>query len=167
MDKVQKTETEPAADAAPTELSSPHFDEIAVAVAQPVEPLPAKRFGPSRLPLQRLAIVIAFGLVLIGVTVATAFLMLPAGQATITEAKATAEQTTPAADSAPAESTSTKGALIDATTDSADTRATTDSNLPRKRDVRSRGEDGIAPVLSRDKGRPVARKVGEIKFGRP
>jgi hypothetical protein len=160
MDEAPRNQDESAAAVSPTHLSSPHFDDTAVAVAQPVEPLrPARRRFP-KLSLQPILIVIAFAVVLVAVTVATAFLM--PGSEPATEAKAITEQPAQSTDSERAETATTVNKAADAT----GATSAMDSGALDKRVVRPRRETSNARVVI-EGGRPVARKVGEIRYGRP
>jgi len=149
-----------------TPLTAPHFDETAVAVAQPVEPLPPQRFRLSNLSLQSFVIIVAFGLVLTITTVATGFLAARSEQAKASEAAAGAVQTEPPAAPSASESTPTAAGVSEEITVPSSVKTEKHSGRSRRMLMRSGSLNGIAPIMTDEQGRPVARKVGELKYGR-
>ena len=147
-----------------TELLPPHFDEIALADAQPVRPLPwharLNSFGTSRQPI---AIVFAFGLILLTVAVIASFLIIHSEQAKADEPAATAEQSWQTVEPPQTETAPVPAAEGKAPANSA--VITTDKFPWRShKDSRVRPHTRTAPIITAGHGRPVARKVGEIKF---
>jgi hypothetical protein len=146
------------------ELSSPHFDETAVAEAQPVEPLPPSRFGLSHLSYEPIAIIAAFGLILMMVAAAAGFLMTRSQRDAAHEAAASQPQS---ATTEPAQREPTPLPVIERAA-AAVTAAAHDAHSARPRRVGThlRAPNRIVPALlddAGDAGRPVARKVGEIR----
>ena len=138
------------------ELPSPHFDELAVAIAQPVQPLPLQS---GRRVLQSSLFLIAY-VAFIAVVVAVAY-VAPARtrEDTLTEATATETQSDaqPAlGDAAPAagQSSSTGTSLIRYA-------------RPHPRRLgRLRFQNQTTEILEDGAGKPIPRKVGEIRYGR-
>jgi hypothetical protein len=140
-------------------LASPQFDETAIAEAQPVEPLPPERLGLSALAAQPFVIVIAFGLLFVFVVLLSALVHSPE------QVKADEALTTTESRSEPPKSMTTESATgvvpvpvidIDSAGDKIETF------LRSRKSARSRHRTN----RSDQSGRPVARKVGEIRYGR-
>ena len=167
MNEVPREQNEPIEAVQSAELSSPQFDETAVAVAQPVEPLPPSRFGLSRLSLQPIAIIAAFGLVLVMVAVAAGFLMDRSQRAAMGE-PAAPQEPSPTIEPAQAETSPLQVIEPAAAAVSAAAHGT-HSVRPRREGTRLRAPNRIAPVFTDEAGEvgsPVAHKVGEIRYRR-
>ena len=127
-------------EAQPGELSEPHFDEIAVLIAQPVEPI-AQRDGDwfawLEKPRMMIAILVVAGL--LGTTALALTLKLPRQRHVDSAA------TQIRADESPAEPESPLGALTEQLK----------SNAPRAKSRKARS--GAT--------KPVARRVGVIVYG--
>ncbi|HEX6187842.1 MAG TPA: hypothetical protein VFZ40_07165 [Pyrinomonadaceae bacterium] len=127
----------------PTELSEPHFDEIAVLIAQPVEPIAQHKrdwFGWLEKPRMMIAILVVAGL--LGTTALALTLLLqpqPHVDSAATEIKV---------DESPAEPGSPLGAITE--------QLESTAPRPKKRKARP-------AALSNTK--PVARRVGVIYGG--
>ena len=129
----------------PEELSEPHFDEIAVLIAQPVEPI-AKRerdwFGWLEKPRMMIAILVLAGL--LGTTALALTLQLPRQRQVDSATTEIRASESPVQESrAPAESP--LGALTEQLK----------STAPRKRNRKARSGET----------KPVARRVGVIVYG--
>jgi hypothetical protein len=145
------------------ELSSPHFDDIAVAIAQPVKPLPAqKRIKLPAVSRESIAIVIAFGFILITVALSGSLLIGRSEQA-MAETAAGAEhgsETVALPESTPAVTTPTEAAVNSVAVTSEHHRSR------RKTSSRVLIQNPTARFVNED-GKPVGRKFGEIRYGRP
>lgn len=163
MDGMPRKQKQPVAAAQPAELVSPQFDETAVAVAQPVELLPPTRLSLANLSLQPLAIVLAFGLVLILVSVTAGFLIARSERAAAREAASSAAQP-----SQPAPTEIPPAPVLEPAAAAAEAAGDTDSVSVRARKVGKfvRSQNRVAPIIVTDEGRPGARKVGELRYGR-
>ena len=128
----------------PAELSEPHFDEIAVLIAQPVEPI-AKHdrdwFAWVEKPRMMIAILVVAGL--LGTTALALTLQLPRQRHVDSGATQTRVEETPAQPETPL------GALTEQLKPTA----------PRKRSRRARSGDTSGGT------KPVARRVGVIVYG--
>lgn len=164
MDELPRKNHDAGQIAGPTELLSPHFDEIAVADAQPVRPLPwHARLNLFGAPRQPIAIVIAFGFILLSVSVIASFLMVRSEQAKADEPAARAEQSWQTVEPPQTETAPVAAAERGAPTNSA--VITTDKfPWPSHKNSRVRPQTRTAPIITAGHGRPVARKVGEIRF---
>jgi hypothetical protein len=146
------------------ELSSPHFDDMAVAIAQPVKPLPPhKRIKLPAVSRESIAIVIAFGFILITVALSGSLLIGRSEQA-MAETAAGAQQSSetaalPESPSTPAVTTLTEAAVNSVAITSEHYRSS------RKTSSRVRIQNPTARFVNED-GKPVGRKFGEIRFGR-
>lgn len=142
-----------------TETTTPHFDAIAIADAQPVEPLPPERFRWPAFSYQPIVIILAFA-VIFAVTVAASVLVLNTEQTKAAEPPAPTEQLS--TDEA-AQVDELAGALGD-DNDAAAVSNAEERSSSRKVVKRSRSHNRT--IRTDDEGRPVARKVGEIRYGR-
>jgi hypothetical protein len=155
-----ETEIQPAET---QELSTPHFDDIAVAIAQPVKPLPSEeRIKLPAVSRESIAIVIAFGFILITVAVSGSFLIGPSEQA-MAETAAGAEhgsETVALPELTPAVTAATEAAV--------NSVAVTSEHPGSRRKTSSRvlTQNPTARFVNED-GKPVGRKFGEIHYGRP
>ena len=128
----------------PTELSEPHFDEIAVLIAQPVEPIAQRKrdwFGWLEKPRMMIAILVVAGL--LGTTALALTLQLqpqPHVDSAATEIKV---------DESPAEPGSPLGAITEQL----------ESTAPRTKNRKAR------PGVTSGNTKPVARRVGVIYGG--
>jgi hypothetical protein len=166
MDGIPRENHDAGQIAGPTELGSPHFDKIAVAAAQPVRPLPwharLNSFAASRQPI---AIVIAFGFILLTVAVVAFFLLARSEQAKANEPDASLEGTSQTIEPPQTQTAPVAPAQPEAAVNSA--VITTDKFAWRSRTTvhRVRPVNRRVPVIVEDQGKPVARKVGEIRYG--
>ena len=125
----------------PAELSEPHFDEIAVLIAQPVEPIAQRErdwFAWLEKPRMMIAILVVAGL--LGTTALALTLRLQR------QPQADSAATVIKADESPAEPVSPLGAIAEQL----------ESNKPRVKNRKARPADG----------KRVARRVGVIVYGR-
>ena len=128
----------------PAELSTPHFDDIAVAVAQPVEPIaPRGRRWLASLEKPRTVLAIVFITAMMGITALALTLQV---------------HYTPQADTA---ATDTKTEEISAPVEPSIVAA---PEPPKTAPRRAKGHKGRSPVA--DQSKPVARRVGVIYFRR-
>ena len=135
------------------ELPPPHFDERAVATAHPVQPLSHRGFSRR----QRLALVFAAAAACVAVVFAvTAFLIITSPRLTVVD--------TPSAD--------TQAAPLPEATQPQITTAATETfaihrNLSKPKSMRRHGNsEAIKAVVVEQQGKPVARRVGVITYGR-
>ena len=125
----------------PTELSEPHFDEIAVLIAQPVEPIAQRKrdwFAWLEKPRMMIALLVVAGL--LGTTALALTLQLqpqPHVDSAATEIKV---------DESPAEPGSPLGAITEQL----------ESTAPRTKKRKARPADTVGNT------KPVARRVGVI-----
>ena len=131
-------------EAPPNELSEPHFDEIAVLIAQPVEPIAQRKrdwFAWLEKPRMMIAILVVAGL--LGTTALALTLQLqpqPHVDSAATEIKV---------DESPAEPGSPLGAITEQL----------ESTAPRTKKRKARPADTVGNT------KPVARRVGVIYGG--
>lgn len=149
-----------APEAPAQKLATPHFDDRAVAIAQAVEPLPPEPLSWSRLASQPLLIVVAFALVF-AIVVAGSFLLLHS-ETTRVAPEATTEQRVPPNEAAELEKMD-DGLAPEKTSLPAFVK---DDDHPRSRKVGRHSRFRNRIVLTDEDGRPVARKVGEIRYKR-
>lgn len=157
--RVNQTEG-PTAEPPADELPMPHFDETALAVAQPVEPLPPDRFSLSQLLSQPFVIVVAFAMVF-AVAVAASALVFRTEQTSANPALAPNEQPSQA-----------EAAELDKLADAlgpdsvAAPAASETDDRSRAHRVFKQSRPHKRSNHTNKSGRPVARKVGEIRYGR-
>ena len=159
--KDTRTETVDTVPDASTELPSPHFDEFAVAVAQPVEPLtPRKRPIASRVLRLSLYLLAYLAFVLAGAGVA--YFAPPSSGEDKLSAATTGETQS---DALPAGAVTDGSAVMPATEESITT--------PRIRHGHSRRLSRVPlhnlniQIVGEGEGKQAPRKVGEIRYGRP
>lgn len=157
--KDTRTEKAVTVPDASTNLPSPHFDELAIAVARPVQPLPPPRRGISKLLRSSLFLIayLAFIVAVAGI----AYLRPPGSRAdTLSETpnNETQLEVQPALNDSSAvmtkdESIATPGIQ----------RAEPHS---KRGSARIRIQTQTIPIVEGPAGKPVPRKVGEIRYGR-
>jgi hypothetical protein len=155
--KNTRTEISETVPDASTQLSSPHFDELAVAFAQPVQPLAPR----TRRRLLRSSLLVIAYLAFIVAVVGIAYLRPPGSRAdTLSEAPNNETQldVQPAVNDSSAamtehESIATLGIR----------RAQPQS---RRGATRIRIQNQTIQMVEAGEGKPVPRKVGEIRYGR-
>ena len=137
----------------PLAQTSPHFDDIAVAIAQPVQPLPKRSAGRSSSGTLLRSLLLGLVACVVVATLATAVSLsgLPRHETT---ANAPA-----AAPSAEAISTDSPGRNLEG---NESIQPEPRRAQPRRRLARG-NSDRILVVEREDEGKPVARKVGEIR----
>jgi hypothetical protein len=162
MNDASAKQTDGVAEPQATETTTPHFDAMAIADAQPVEPLPPERFRWFAFSYEPIVIILAFA-VIFAIAVAASVLVLSTEQTKAAEPPAPTEQLS--TDEA-AQMDVLAGALADDNDAAAAGPAskTDGRSLSRKTVKRSRSQNRT--LLTDDEGRPVARKVGEIRYGR-
>ena len=139
------------------QLPSPHFDDWAIAVAQPVQPIPPPR-KKKRL-LRSSLLLIAYLAFIIAVAGVTLFAPPSSREDTLTEA-ATSEP--PAGTQADVNSAAAPVTATESTATPLIRRA----KLHEKRLTRLRLQNQTMQIVEDAEGKPVARKVGEIRYGR-
>ena len=138
----------------PTELSEPHFDEIAVLIAQPVEPITQRErdwFAWLEKPRMMIAILVVAGL--LGTTALALTLQSqrqPQADTAVTGIKADESPAEPS----PAEPSSPLGAIAEQLELSAPPEQSK-STTPRTKNRKARSGNT----------KPVARRVGVIVYG--
>ena len=139
---------DPTTETGPEQLSEPHFDDIAVLIAQPVEPIATREndwFGWLEKPRMMIAILVVAAL--LGTTALALTLQLPS-QRQVDSAATEIRADQSAAQESPAQTESPLGALTEELK----------STAPRKRNRKARsGDTGNT--------KPVARRVGVIVYG--
>jgi hypothetical protein len=152
-----RTETRDTVPDTFTPLSSPHFDELAIAVAQPVQPLPPRR----KKRLWRSSLFLIAYLAFILATAGTAYLWPPSSRADVSEKTLSDETQTEAhagaVNSSPA---------VTLENESTATPAIGSPKSLSKRALGLRFQNQSMQIVEGGEGRPVARKVGEIRYGR-
>lgn len=136
-------------------LSSPHFDEFAVAIAQRVQPLPPRR---KRKLLRSSLLLIAY-LEFIVATIGIAYLSPPSSRADVsneTTSSETQSDTQPALDDNSAGMTGGESMAPPAI------RRTRPHS---SRASRFRLQNQTLGIVEGDEGRKLPRKVGEIRYG--
>jgi hypothetical protein len=147
-------QNESVADAAPVEASTPHFDDIAVAIAQPVQPLAKHNhaIASSASVLRPLLFALVACVVIATLATAVSLFGLPRHDET-------SEPTAAAAAAEPAEAEISGGIL--------QTNVSTQSEQ-RRRHRRSTflrmTPNHVIVVAEDNEGKPGARKVGEIRY---
>jgi hypothetical protein len=137
-------------------LSSPHFDELAVAAAQPVKPLP-----PRRNKLLRSALFMTAYLAFIVAIVGLVYLAPPKARVDASTEATTSETQT---DTQSAEVESSAATTIDNETMAAPVMQRPQRHL--RRASRLRFQRPPLQIVEGDEGKPISRKVGEIRYGR-
>lgn len=138
-----------------TPLSSPHFDELAIAAARPVQPLPARRNK-----LLRSALLMTAYLAFIVAVVGLVYLAPPKARVDAST-EATSETQT---DTQSAQVESSPATTIDNETMAAPVIQQRRQHL--RRASRLRLQHPPLEIVEGDEGKPITRKVGEIRYGR-
>jgi hypothetical protein len=139
-----------------TPLSSPHFDEFAIAAAQPVQPLPPR----SRRLLRSSLFMMAY-LVFIGASVGVAYVCSPQPQQDTSTAAASSETQS---DMQPALADNSSATTIENEAPTAPVILRPKQHSGRA--SRFRFQHQPLEIVDGGEGKPVARKVGEIRYGR-
>jgi len=137
-------------------LSSPHFDEFAVAIAQRVQPLPPRR---KRKLLRSSLLLIAY-LEFIVATIGIAYLSPPSSRADVsneTISSETQSDTQPALDNNSAGMTGGESMA---------TPAIRPTRPHSSRASRFRFQNQNIEIVEGDEGKPISRKVSELRYGR-
>ena len=137
------------------ELSSPHFDELAVAVARPVQPLPSHGKKVLRSSLFLIAY-LAFIVTVVGV----AYFSPPTPREDLSSEAMSGEAQ---ADAQPAVDDRSSG-VTQGETITAPLNPGTKSHS--RRVSRLRLQNQPIEIVEEGEGKPVPRKVGEIRYGR-
>ena len=135
-------------------LSSPHFDELAVAIAQPVQPLPSRAKKLLRSSLFLIAY-LAFVVTAIGI----AYVSPPSSRADVSSEAMSGE--TP--DSQPSLDDNSSGLSGG---ESIAQPAMHGTRPHSRRFSRLRFQNQTIDIVEGSEGKPVPRKVGEIRYGR-
>ena len=142
---------------ASTGLSSPHFDELAVAIARPVQPLPPSRRKTLLRPFLLLIAYLAFIVAVIGIAY-----LRPPGSGEDTLSEETINETQP--DVQPAlgdgSATTTEDESVAAT------RIRGTKRHSKRASMRVRLPNQTIGIVEGAEGKPMPRKVGEIRYGR-
>ena len=138
-----------------TGLPSPHFDELAVAIAQPVQPLPSRGKKLLRLSLFLIAY-LAFILAGAGV----AYFAEPGSREDLSSEAMSGETQSDAQPAVDASSSAMTGNESSATSGIQRTKPTS------RRVSRLRFQNQTTEIVEGAEGKPVSRKVGEIRHGR-
>ena len=152
-----RTETHDTVPDTFTSLSSPHFDELAVAVAQPVQPLAPRR----KKKLLRSSLFLIAYLAFIVTTVGIAYLSTPSSRADVSNETISSE-TQPDAHAGVVNSSPAGTPENESTATTVTGRAK--SGLKRVRQLGFQNQ--TIQIVAGSEGKPVARKVGEIRYGR-
>ena len=144
------------------QLLSPHFDELAIAVAQPVQPLAqGPWFTPRAKRLLRSSLFLIAYLAFIVAVVGIAYLRPPGSRA---DALSEAPNNEAQLDGQPALNDSSAPIPEN---ESISTPGTQSTKLHSRRGpTRVRFQNQTVETVAADEGKPVARKVGEIRYGR-
>jgi hypothetical protein len=163
---IDGTSQESEVQAAPApELSSPHFDDIAVAVAQPVKPLPwYKRINLFVGTRESIAIVMAFGAIFLIVAFAASFLV-DASEQTVSRTEATMADESKPIHSPQSQAMPATAPQVEATVNSAAIITQKYARGFQRKPSRTHAWNRPMRFVDED-GKPVARKVGEIHYGR-
>lgn len=154
--KNTRTEISETVPDASTQLSSPHFDELAVAVAQPVQPL-----ARTKRRLLRSSLLLIAYLAFIVAVVGIAYLRPPGSRAdTLSEAPNNETQL----DVQPALNDSSAAMTEDESIATPRIRAAKPQS--RSGSTRIRIQNQTIQIVETGEGKPVPRKVGEIRYGR-
>lgn len=152
--RTEITETVPDAS---IKLSSPHFDELAVAVAQPVQPLAPR----TKRKLLRSSLFLIAYLAFIVAVVGIAYLRPPGSRAdTLSEAPNNETQL----DVQPAVNNSSPAMTEDEPI--ATPRIRRAEPHSSRGSTRIRIQNQTLQIVEAGDGKPVPRKVGEIRYGR-
>lgn len=155
--QIEKADTVPDPSA---KLPSPHFDEFAVAVAQPVQPLPPRGGRGAHRLLRSVLFMIAYFAFI--VAVAGVAYLRPPGSREDRSSETTATQS----DAQPAV-TDDNSPAIPVTDESIGTVSNRGTKHARRRvSSRVRHQNQPIEIVEDAKGKPVPRKVGEIRYGR-
>ena len=136
-------------------LSSPHFDELAVAIAQPVQLLPSR----NKKLLRSSLLLIAY-LAFIVTTVGVAFWAPPSSREDLSS-EATSGETQ--SDPQTAADSSSSGVTEDETMAAPGIPA---AKPHSRRGSRVRFQHQTMEIVDGGEGKPLPRKVGEIRYGR-
>ncbi len=143
---------------ASTQLSPPHFDELAVAFAQPVQPLAPRR----KKKLLRSSLLLIAYLVFIVAVISVVYLAPPKARVDASTEAMTSETQTDAqsgqVDTSPAGTTENDvmgGPAIEHA-----------KKHSRRVSTRLHFPNQTIQIVEGGEGKPVARKVGEIRYGR-
>ena len=139
-----------------TPLSSPHFDELAVAAAQPVQPLRARRNK-----LLRSALLMTAYLAFIMAVVGLVYLAPPKARGDASTEAMTSETQT---DTQSAQVENSPATIIDNEMMAAPVIQQRRQHL--RRASRLRLQHPALEIVEGDEGKPIPRKVGEIRYGR-
>jgi hypothetical protein len=139
-----------------TTLSSPHFDELAVAIAQPVQPLPPRR----KKRLLRSSLLLIAYLAFIVATIGIAYLSPPSSRADVSKETISSETQSDTQPSLDANSAGVAGGEASATSGIRRTKPTS------RRVSRLRFQNQSTEIVEGAEGKPAPRKVGEIRYGR-
>jgi len=163
---IDGTSQSPVVQPAPTpELSSPHFDDIAVAVAQPVKPIPwYKRLNLFVGSRESIAIVIAFGTIFLIIAFAASFLV-DASEQPANAPDATVSEESKPIDSPQSMAMPAGAPQVEATVNSAAAITERYAREFHRKPARTHAWNRPTRFVDED-GKPVARKVGEIHYGR-
>jgi len=136
-------------------LSPPHFDELAVAVAQPVQPLPSRA-----MKLLRSSLFLIAYLIFIVAVVGVAYFSPPSSRADVSSESMSGETQS---DSQPA--------LDDSSSGMTGGESIATPEVPRgkahsSRASRLRFQNQTIEIVEGSEGKPAPRKVGEIRYGR-
>src|SRR5689334_16945568 len=149
-----RTETRDTVPDTFTPLSSPHFDEFAIAAAQPVQPLPPQ----SRRLLRSSLLMIAY-LTFIGASVGVASVFSPQSREdTSTEAAKGEAQS----DMQPALADNSSATTIENEALNAPVILRPKHHFRRASRLRFQHEP--LDIVEGDEGKPMSRKVGEIRY---
>lgn len=155
--RAERSETVPDVS---TELPSPHFDELAVAVARQVQPLPPRKKIVTRKVLRSSLLLIAY-LAFIVAVAAVAYLRPPGSRAD-TLSEAPTNETQQDVQPAPYDTS----AAIAEDESIATPRIRRAGPHSRRGSTRFRIQNQTFQIVEGAEGKPVPRKVGEIRFGR-
>jgi hypothetical protein len=152
-----RTETHDTVPDTFTSLSSPHFDELAVAVAQPVQPIRPRR----KKRLLRSSLFLIAYLAFIVTTVGIAYLSPPSSRADVSNETVISE-------TQPDEHAGVVNSSLAGTPEN---ESTAPPVIPRaqsrlKRVAGVRFQNQTIQVVEGGEGKPVPRKIGEIRYGR-
>ena len=150
-----RTETRDTVPDTFTLLTPPHFDELAIAFAQPVQPLPPARTTRWRSTLLLIAY-LAFILAIVG------FVYLAPPKARVDASTEPTSETQTDAQSAQVDSSP-------AMTVENEAMATPVMQRPRhhsRRAARLRIQHQPLEIVEGDEGKPMSRKVGQIRYAR-
>jgi hypothetical protein len=156
--KNTRTEISEPVPGVSTQLSSPHFDELAVAIAQPVQPLAPR---PKRRLLRSSLLLIAY-LAFIAAVFGVAYLRPPGSLAdTVSDAPKNETESV----MQPTLNNSSPAMTEDDSIATPEIRRAASRHV--RRDLtRIRIVNQTTQTVEADEGKPVPRKVGEIRYRR-